>query len=99
MASIPDLPEQTLTKLQTIYNDLPQNARAAETTPPFISPSYTLMNANLSLSKDDWSLSLYVQNLANKQALVSNQAQGAMGRRMIYATPRTIGMGFSYWYN
>ena len=38
MASIPDLPEQTLTKLQTIYNDLPQDARAAETTPPFISP-------------------------------------------------------------
>ncbi|WP_269531510.1 TonB-dependent receptor [Chitinimonas sp. BJYL2] len=62
-------------------------------------PAYTLFNANVGMSRDDWSLGLWVQNLANKRVEVSAQEGGVMGVRLIQSRPRTIGMNFSYWYN
>ncbi|MBC7377154.1 MAG: TonB-dependent receptor [Burkholderiaceae bacterium] len=58
--------------------------------------SYTRYSLNAGLSKGDWDVSLWVQNLTNTQADVSNQDSGLMGYRSIYTTPRTIGVNFSY---
>ncbi|MDN3920317.1 TonB-dependent receptor [Roseateles violae] len=71
---------------------------SASETPPLYYPSYTLYDGNVGLYKGDWGLSLWVQNIANTRAQVSVQNLGdtLLGTRMIYTTPRTIGLNFSY---
>ena len=66
--------------------------------PPLFYPAYTLYNANIGLYMGDWSATLWVQNIANKRAQVSVQSLGdtIMGTRMIYSTPRTVGLNLSY---
>lgn len=66
--------------------------------PPIVYPSYTLYNASVGLYKDDWSISLWVQNLSNLRTPVSVQSLGdtLMGSRLIYTTPRTVGVNLSY---
>ncbi len=59
-------------------------------------PAYTLVNANVGLSKGDWDLNLWAQNLTNVQAIASNQESGLLGARVMYTTPLTIGMNLSY---
>ena len=59
-------------------------------------PEYTLINANVGLSKGDWDLNLWAQNLTNVQAVASNQESGLMGSRVMYTTPTTIGVNLSY---
>lgn len=59
-------------------------------------PAYTIMNANVSLSKDDWDFSVWASNLANSNAQVSSQPIGITGARPIRALPRTIGVNLSY---
>lgn len=71
---------------------------SASETPPLYYPAYTLYNANIGLSKGDWSVSMWVQNLADKRTLVSVQglSDTILGPRMIYTTPRTVGLNLSY---
>lgn len=64
--------------------------------PPTEFPAYTLYNGNLSLSRDNWDLGLWVRNIANKAAQVSSQPIGITGARPIFAQPRTVGMNLSY---
>ncbi len=59
-------------------------------------PAYTRYNASVGVSHGAWDLNLWMQNLTNVQAIVSNQESGLMGARVIYTTPRTIGMNLSY---
>ena len=59
-------------------------------------PSYSIYNANASLSRDNWELGLWVRNLANSDAQTSSQPLGITGARPIAAQPRTIGMNLSY---
>ena len=59
-------------------------------------PAYTLVNANVGLSKGDWDLNLWAQNQTNVQAIASNQESGLLGARVMYTTPLTIGMNLSY---
>jgi outer membrane receptor protein involved in Fe transport len=68
--------------------------------PALVYKSYTLFNASLGLAKDDWNGSLWVQNLTNVRSPVSVQGLGdtIMGTRMIYTTPRTLGVSFTYRY-
>jgi len=74
---------------------------SASENPPLVYPAYTLLNANVGLSKGPWSASLWVQNLTDLRSQVSVQSLGdtIMGTRMIYTTPRTIGMNLSYRFN
>lgn len=59
-------------------------------------PAYTLLNANATLTKDEWELSVWVSNLANSDAQVSSQPIGITGARPIRAVPRTLGVNLSY---
>jgi outer membrane receptor protein involved in Fe transport len=58
-------------------------------------PSYELFDASVGVSKDAWSLTLYGQNLADKQAaLYSNARQWYKATTM--TRPRTLGLRFGY---
>ena len=59
-------------------------------------PSYTLYSANMGVSADDWSASLWVNNLTNERPEVSYERVRYIGQRTIHATPRTIGLNVSY---
>jgi iron complex outermembrane recepter protein len=59
-------------------------------------PAYTRVNASVGVERDAWGLQLWAENLADKRAIVSSQAGGIMGERIIYTQPRTIGMNLSY---
>jgi hypothetical protein len=59
-------------------------------------PPYTLYNASAGFSRGAVDATLWVQNLTNKSTLISGQAGGIMGERLILTTPRTIGVNVSY---
>jgi outer membrane receptor protein involved in Fe transport len=65
---------------------------------PLYYPAYALVNANIGLSKGPWSASLWAQNLTNERAQVSisGATDQVLGPRVIYTTPRTIGLNLSY---
>ena len=62
--------------------------------------SYTTFSASVGLSKDNWDVSLWADNLTDERTLVSFQGTSAVGRRTglraIYLVPRTIGVNASY---
>ena len=64
-------------------------------------PSYTLVNARVTLTKDDWSAQLFVDNLSNKVALTTaNNTSFQFNAPQVvrYATnpPRTVGLQLNY---
>ena len=59
-------------------------------------PAYSLFNLNAGASFGDWDISAWVENAANKQAEISGQSAGISGPRVIYTTPRTVGVNLSY---
>ena len=66
-------------------------------------PAYFMTNFNSGISKGAWDLNIYVQNLANKREVVSEQITGSAntagdlsGPRVNYTTPRTIGATVTY---
>jgi iron complex outermembrane recepter protein len=59
-------------------------------------PAYTLYNTSTGFSYGDVDATLWVQNVANKSTLISGQAGGIMGERLILTTPRTVGVNVSY---
>lgn len=65
-------------------------------------PAYTIYNASLGLSKDNWDLSFWGSNLTDKRAVVSNNSgtgqSSRLGTRVIYATPLTVGASLSYYF-
>jgi iron complex outermembrane recepter protein len=61
-----------------------------------IFPAFTRYNASVSVARAPWDVQLWVQNLTNERALVSSQAGGIMGERVIYTQPRTVGLNVSY---
>jgi iron complex outermembrane recepter protein len=66
----------------------------------FTFDSYTLYNASVGVSKDNWDASLWVDNLTDERALASFQGTSAVGARTglraMYVPPRTIGVNLSY---
>jgi iron complex outermembrane recepter protein len=63
----------------------------------FIYPAYTTYNAYVGIGKGKWDAQLWVNNLTNERALVSNQTAGAvLGERLIYTVPRTVGLNLNY---
>ncbi len=63
----------------------------------FIYPAYTTYSASVGIGKGKWDAQLWVANLSNTRALVSNQTAGAvLGERLIYTLPRTLGVNLSY---
>ncbi len=80
-----------VSKVQTDRVDDPSGNITARTY-----PSYTTADASIGLGGGAWELQLWVENLADKRAVKSNQAGGLMGRRLITTTPRTIGLNASY---
>ncbi|MFM8345987.1 MAG: hypothetical protein ACKOB5_16050, partial [Betaproteobacteria bacterium] len=71
---------------------------APDTNPPLFYPAYALVNASAGLAKGPWNATLWVQNLADTRALVSiqNPNDQVVGPRLIYNTPRTVGLNLSY---
>jgi outer membrane receptor protein involved in Fe transport len=62
-------------------------------------PAYTMYNAGLNFSKNQWDIGFWVDNLTDERAIVSNQAASQIGRRLIFSRPLTVGMNFSYKFN
>ena len=64
-------------------------------------PSYSIANARLTLAHNDWSAHLFVDNLTNKQALISSNNtsfQFNIPQLVRYSTnqPRTVGAQLNY---
>jgi outer membrane receptor protein involved in Fe transport len=63
-------------------------------------PAYGLMNLRAGIKSDAWSLSLFANNLLNKEALLDTQPQinlqTAAFTRYIVNQPRTIGLDVNY---
>ncbi|GAB3020557.1 TonB-dependent receptor [Bowmanella dokdonensis] len=60
--------------------------------------SYTLYNASVSYGRDDWKVSLWVDNLTDELAETSGQTDLGQGWRTIFVRPRTVGVNLSYTY-
>ncbi|AWL10740.1 hypothetical protein HMF8227_00232 [Saliniradius amylolyticus] len=60
--------------------------------------SYTTYSASVSYGRDDWKVSLWVQNLTDERAETSGQTSVGYGWRTIFVQPRTIGLNLSYSY-
>jgi outer membrane receptor protein involved in Fe transport len=62
--------------------------------------AYTTLSANVGVSRGNWDLNLWVDNLTDERTLVSFQGTSAVGSRTglraIYLVPRTIGLNASY---
>jgi iron complex outermembrane recepter protein len=62
----------------------------------FVYPAHTTFNASIGLGRDAWEVQLWAKNLTDEKALTSNQSGGSViGRRLIYTTPRTVGLNAS----
>jgi iron complex outermembrane recepter protein len=63
-------------------------------------PSYGLMNLRVGIKSDDWTASLFANNLLNKETLLDTQPQinlqSAAFTRYIVNQPRTLGLDLSY---
>jgi iron complex outermembrane receptor protein len=63
-------------------------------------PSYGLVNLRVGVKSDDWTFSLFANNLANKETLLDTQPQinlqSAAFTRYIVNQPRTYGLDLSY---
>lgn len=65
-------------------------------------PAYAVYSGNIGLSKDNWDLSVWANNLTDSRAVVSNNTgtgqRDELGARIVYVTPLTIGVNFSYFF-
>jgi hypothetical protein len=63
-------------------------------------PSYDLTNARAGIEADHWSAVLFVNNLADKRALLNNVTQDAVNlptyNRVAESQPRTVGIDLNY---
>lgn len=62
-------------------------------------PSYTILNGAMGWSTNRYDVTLWIDNLTDERAIVSNQAAGILGNREITRQPRTIGLNLSYKWN
>ena len=58
--------------------------------------SYTIFDLRAGMSFDKFDVTLWAENITNKRAEVSSQPDIVLGRRLIFTTPRTIGVNVSY---
>jgi iron complex outermembrane recepter protein len=58
--------------------------------------AYSLFDLRAGVSFDKLDLTLWVENIANKRVEVSSQPDSVLGRRVIFTSPRTIGLNASY---
>lgn len=66
---------------------------------PYIFEGYETVNFSTSYSQDNWSVSVFIDNLTDELGETSYQRVGGQwGYRSIYIMPRTVGMTFSYSY-
>ncbi|MDU0113226.1 TonB-dependent receptor [Psychrosphaera aquimarina] len=66
---------------------------------PYIFDAYNVMNLSAGYSQDDWSVSVFVDNLTDELGESSYQrVGGSWGHKSIYIMPRTVGVTFSYNY-
>ena len=59
-------------------------------------PSYALFDLHGGIELGDFDIGLWVENIANKRAQVSQQNDRVLGARILYTTPRTYGLNMSY---
>ncbi len=59
-------------------------------------PSYALFDARVGGKWNALDVSLFVENIANKRARVSQQADRILGDRILFTNPRTMGVNLSY---
>ena len=63
-------------------------------------PAYTLANVRLGMSRDNWELALFVNNVTDERALLSLDRERGLRARVGYLTnqPRTFGLTLGYSY-
>jgi iron complex outermembrane recepter protein len=59
-------------------------------------PSYAIFDLRGGVELGDFDIGLWVENITNKRAQVSQQNDRVMGTRVLYTTPRTFGLNLSY---
>ncbi|TAG72970.1 MAG: TonB-dependent receptor, partial [Burkholderiales bacterium] len=61
-----------------------------------VRPAYSIFDLRAGVTWDKLDMTLWVENLANKRAVVSEQRDRVMGPRVIFSSPRTLGVNLSY---
>ncbi len=61
-----------------------------------IYPAYTNLNYAMGWNTDRFNVSFFIENLTNEDVIVSNQAGGILGRRVISLSPQTVGLSLTY---
>ena len=61
----------------------------------FAQPSYTTFEASIGVSRDNWSLTIYGENLGDKRPQLFTSANDGE-KRVTTSRPRTIGLRVSY---
>ncbi len=66
--------------------------------PAIFYPAYAVINASVGLGKGAWNATLWAQNLTDVRSLVSiqNAYDQIVGPRLMFNTPRTMGLNMSY---
>jgi iron complex outermembrane recepter protein len=59
-------------------------------------PSYAIFDLRGGVELGNFDIGLWVENITNKRAQVSQQNDRVMGSRILYTTPRTYGLNLSY---
>jgi iron complex outermembrane recepter protein len=59
-------------------------------------PAFTNINYAMGWNTDRFNATLFVENLTNEDVIVSNQAGGILGRRVIRLSPQTFGITLTY---
>ncbi|MEO2279136.1 TonB-dependent receptor [Pseudoalteromonas pernae] len=80
-----------------IYSDRVDADEQGQLSEPYQYESYTLLDASVGYAWDEWSVTLWVDNLTNDDAEVSYHYDGGpFGYNTIFTQPRTIGLNVSY---
>ena len=61
----------------------------------YVQDSYFLINFAVGIGKDDWNVELYIDNLADENAILNIDTQ-QFTPKVVTNRPRTIGLRFSY---
>lgn len=59
-------------------------------------PSYAIFDARAGVELGNFDIGIWVENLTNKRAQVSQQNDRVMGPRILYTAPRSFGLNLSY---
>jgi iron complex outermembrane recepter protein len=82
-----------LTEIQSDRCDVPGDNNECGI---LIYPAFTNINYAMGWNTDKFNASFFIENLTSEDVIVSNQAGGILGRRVISLAPQTVGISLTF---